>query len=93
VCGVQCINQSEHYCINKSGTWSIYTINYMFQPLHWPSSGWHLTYQETTHYVCGVQCINQSEQNCINKSGTWSVYTINYMFRPLHWPSSGWHLT
>jgi hypothetical protein len=23
----------------------------MFRPLHWPSSGWHLTNQETIQYV------------------------------------------
>ena len=34
---IKCINQSEHNCINKSGTCSIYSINYMFRPLHWPS--------------------------------------------------------
>ena len=33
--------------VNKSGIWSIYNINYMFRPLHWPSPGLHLTYQET----------------------------------------------
>jgi len=37
-----CVNQSEHNCICKSGTWSIYSINYMFRPLHWPSSGLYL---------------------------------------------------
>jgi len=48
---IKYINKSEHNCINKSGTCSIYSINYMFPPLHWPSSGWHLTYQETIQSV------------------------------------------
>jgi hypothetical protein len=39
-----CINQSEHNCTSKNGTWSIYCINYMFRPLHWQTSGLHLTY-------------------------------------------------
>jgi hypothetical protein len=30
---IKCINQSEHNCIKNSGTWSIYSINYMFRPL------------------------------------------------------------
>jgi hypothetical protein len=33
------VNLSENNCIKKSGIWSIYTINYMFRPLHWPTSG------------------------------------------------------
>ena len=36
---IKCINQSEHNCISTNGTCSIYSINYMFRPLHWPSSG------------------------------------------------------
>ena len=48
---IKCIKWSEHNCINKSGTWSIYSINYMFRPLHWPSSGYILTYQETIQSV------------------------------------------
>jgi hypothetical protein len=46
-----CINQSEHNYISTNGTQIIYSINYMFRPLHWPSSGLYLTYQETVQSV------------------------------------------
>ena len=44
---IKYINQSEYSFISQSGTWSIYSINYMFRPLHWPSSDLYLTYQVT----------------------------------------------
>jgi hypothetical protein len=63
------VNHSEHNSISTNGTQSIYSINYMFRPLHWPSSGLYLTYQVTIQYAWCTVGRGGGGRDLVYKSG------------------------